>query len=182
MKKLLLLFPFIIVLISSCGSSQLLPFTQEFRKENRLTPHELKSLQFYTSHDIILRRGSRQTKKSEHTGMLKINDSKLIEEIILPAGTPCVVEHVTGPDQLALRFSGRHDEFLVFGSLHEDRGYYELKALEWRKGRGKVAYGGKYYYSDPGSRHCILLVRAKHVKTLVYQRRVVNGQTLTERK
>ena len=87
MKKLLLLFPFIIVLISSCGSSQLLPFTQEFRKENRLTPHELKSLQFYTSHDIILRRGSRQTKKSEHTGMLKINDSKLIEEIIIPAGT-----------------------------------------------------------------------------------------------
>ncbi len=181
MKKLLTLLPLVFILLSACQGPRI-AFTQEFRKANRLTLEELKSLQFYISRDIVLRRGKREKNKQSSNGRLIINDKDVIEEIIIPAGTPCVVERVLGPDRLALRFGDRHDEFLVFGSLREDKGYYTLQALEWHKGRGKVAYGGKYYYAQRGSNQSILLVRARHVRTLVHRRRVVNGQILSGQK
>jgi len=177
MKILILALSSTLLILSSCETPKV-PFTQALRDEYQLTPAELKSLQFYVSETIILRRGQHERGKNTSEGTLKLKNELDIEEIIIPEGTPCVVEKVIDHERLAMRFGDKPNEFLVFGSLHRKDGYYVLQALEWRKGRGKVAYGDKYYYSNPGSSDAYLLVKLKVIKRIKKKEKVVSGQSI----
>ncbi len=179
MKNFLLPLLAFLFLQSACEAPKV-PFTQAMRDKYQLTPEELMSLQFYVSEGIILRRGRHERGKKTAEGTLKLKEEVVIEEIAIPAGTPCVVEKVIDNRRLAMRFGEKPNEFLVFGSLHRKDGLYVLQALEWRNGRGKVAYGDTYYFTNPGSADAHLLVKLKVMKRIEKRKRVVSGQSIAK--
>ncbi|WP_437968975.1 DNA-directed RNA polymerase [Sorangium sp. So ce260] len=85
-----------IVLLAGCGP-RLVPFTHELRVQHDLSDRDVKSLQFYVSHEIALRReltaeSSRVT--SNHT--LLLVSGKVIEEVVVEERTPGVVVAARG--------------------------------------------------------------------------------------
>ena len=76
-----------------------------------------------------------------------VKDKKNSDLIIIPKGTPCVLnEEITssiGKPMLVVNFEEIGSKNLVFGNdLQEDGGYY-LMAKEWQNKVGKVKYGIK---------------------------------------
>lgn len=177
MRIIPVFFVLALVLLTSCAPQ--VPFTQRVREQYKLTAEELQSLQFYTSGDIILRKGEQNIKeKATGDGTLMVREGKKVEEVIIPAGTPCVVTKVIDGYRLALQFGEGPKEYLVFGVTKGRNGYYRLQALEWEQNQGKLQYGNRYYVTQPGAGEVILLFKMKGNRILQQQRTIVNGQRL----
>lgn len=69
----------------------MVPFTHEMRVEHDLSEDEVSQLQFYTSHDIELRREYRSKDRRIDDGALELRSGTRIEEVLIPAQTPGVV-------------------------------------------------------------------------------------------
>jgi len=171
------------MLIVSCAPR--MPFTQEVRDQYKLTDDELKSIQFYTSSDIVLYRDV--TDKSEvgtDRGTLKIKSGRTVEEVVIPNGTPCIVQSVMDNRKLVLGFGDGPSEFLVFGDISETgirfrRGhYYAMLAAEFREGRDVVEYDGKeFFVADPG--HPVyLMFKMTSIREFEKSSKVVKGKKL----
>ncbi len=158
----------------SCSPS-LVPFTQQMRQQLQLQPEELKSIQFYFSNTVVLRRGESNDKKETTNGELTVlNDSK-IEEIIIKAGTPCVIKEIVDGNKVTISFEENGNKYLVFGSINNRDGYYTLMAIDWKHGKGTVNYGEQTYYSSPGSKDVFLALKMKSLKRFQVDQKVVKG-------
>lgn len=166
------------LLAASCGST--VPFTQSLRQQYNLTEVELKSIQFYTSDPIVLRRGETERKEvaTSRTGTLEVKSGHEMEEVIIPAGTPCLVEKVVDGERVAMRFGQGAKEYLVFGSLNQRDGYYTLQALDWQKGVGQVQYSDSMYNTNRGANQTYLLIKMKSVRQFKRSSTYVKGQKL----
>ena len=172
---LVVLFAF---LAASCRST--VPFTQSLRQQYSLNEAELKSIQFYTSDPIVLRRGEIERKEvaTTRTGTLEVKSGHEMEEVIIPAGTPCLVEKVVDGERVAMRFGQGAKEYLVFGSLNQRDGYYTLQALDWQKGIGQVQYSDNMYTTNRGANQTYLLIKLKSVRQFKKSSTYVKGQRL----
>lgn len=166
-----------LLLLSSC-SQKLVPFTQQVRDQYHLQPDEMKSIQFYFSNSFVLRRGENNDTKETRNGELTVMNDAKIEEVIIKAGTPCIVNSVVDGNRVTVSFEDDLNKYLVFGSLHNTDGYYTLMALEWKGGKGKVNYGENTYYSSPGSKDVFLALKMKSLKRLKVDQKVVKGATV----
>ncbi len=135
-------YPFIVMvfLMTSCSSS-LVPFTQQLRDKHQLKPEELKSIQFYFSNTFVLRRGENTNKKETTNGELTVLKDSNVEELIIKAGTPCVIKEIIDGNRVTISFEDNGNNYLVFGSVNNRDGFYTLMALEWKSGKGEVNYG-----------------------------------------
>ncbi|HNT80895.1 MAG TPA: hypothetical protein PKH65_09465 [Bacteroidia bacterium] len=167
---------FLIVLFSSCAST--VPFTQNARENLKLTEEELKGIQFYTSSTIVLKRGEQVQDKKTEDGTLTITQGKDIDEVVIKAGTPCVVEKVVDVNTLAIRFDDSSGKYLVFGSIKQRNGYYSLMARDWSNGVGVVNYGDKYYKASMNEGQAILTYKVKQIKQIEKKQEVVKGAKL----
>ncbi|MGI8892731.1 MAG: hypothetical protein ACR2GN_04650 [Bacteroidia bacterium] len=163
-----------LLILSSC--TPLVPFTQSVRQQYDLQEADLKSIQFYTSHDIVLRRGDVGNNKVTKEGELVVTQDRKVEEIFIKAGTPCVIQEVTDGSRVTVTFEDDGNKYLVFGNLSNRNGYYNLLALEWHQGRGVVNYGGNTYYVPRGSEHIHLLFKMKSLGRFEKEQRVVKGK------
>ena len=163
-------------LLNACAP--MVPFTQGIREKYNLNEQELKSIQFYTSHDIVLRRGDAGTNKVTKEGELVVLQEKKVEEIFIKAGTPCVIQQLVDGNKVTVSFEEGTDKYLVFGSLSQRNGYYNLLALEWDQGRGKINYGGHTYYVPRGSENIFLLFKMKSLGKFEKDQKVLKGKKL----
>jgi len=163
--------------LSSCTSSRV-PFTQQLKERYQLKPEELKSLQFYFSNNFVLRRGENLQKTETTGGELTLHKDGKVEEIIIKAGTPCVVRDVVDGNRITISFEDNSNNYLVFGSINNKDGYYTLQAFEWVKGKGKVNYGEETYYSSQGSRDVFLAIKMKSLENLKVEQKVVKGKKI----
>jgi hypothetical protein len=85
-------------------ASRMVPLTQEARIRHKLTDEELKSLQYYVSNRIVLRRVM-ESEERRVTGShkLQVVAGKNVEEIVIEKGTPGVAVSVA-PDLIAVSF------------------------------------------------------------------------------
>lgn len=164
----------VILLISSCSPK--IPFTQEIRDQHRLTPEELKRIQFYISDPLALRRGTENDKKTTEDGTLIIQSGKQIDQVSIKAETPGAVQKVVDNQRLAIAFEDGAENFLVFGSGRGRNGFYYLQAMDWSQGRGKVSYGGQVWYTNLGSDNAILLFKMKSIRDLRVNEKVAKGK------
>lgn len=80
----------------SAGCSSLVPFTAELRSGHRLTDAEVKDLQFYSSHEITLRREVQSQDRQVTPGhKLRLVSGRSVEEVVIPAKTPGVATRVS---------------------------------------------------------------------------------------
>lgn len=154
------------------------PFTQQLREKYELKPEELKSIQFYTSNDLVLRRGENKNSKETENGELKLLKDGLLEEIVIKAGTPCLIEEVVDGNRVKVSFEDGVNKYLVFGSINNRDGYYTLLATEWVGGKGKMNYGEQMYMSNSGSKDLFLTLRVKSLQKFKTDQKVVKGKKI----
>lgn len=87
----------------STGCATMVPLTHEMRHDHDLGKEELAGLQYYTSHDITLRREITKDGRRIHGHRLVLTSGKTVEEVVIPAGTPGVAVGVEA-DRLAISF------------------------------------------------------------------------------
>ncbi len=167
----------IIVLMSSCSTGRV-PFTQQLREQYKLNVEELKSIQFYTSNTLVLRRAETESKKETAGGELTISKDRVLEEIVIKAGTPCVIKDVVDGSRVTVTFEDGGNKYLVFGSIRNRDGYYTLQALDWNQGKGKVNYGEQLYVTSGGSRDIFLVLKMKSLNQFKVDQKVIKGKTI----
>lgn len=167
----------IAVLVTSCSPK--VPFTQEIREQYKLTPEEMKHIQFYISDPVYLRRGSiAQDQKTMDQGKLVVKSGNSVEQVVIKAKTPGAIEQVVDSEKVTVAFEDGADKYLVFGSTGDQYGYYHLLALSWDKSRGKINYGGQTYYSNVGSDQAILMFRMKSLREFIINNQVAKGKVI----
>jgi hypothetical protein len=98
---------------------QRVAFTQGIRTQYDLGSEDLKKLQYYVSSDITLQRDFRREEgEISQSHKLVKKEGGLLEEVVIPAGTPGVATEV-GETSLAVSFEPGSS--LIFGSPPTDR-------------------------------------------------------------
>ncbi len=165
------------IVMTSC-SQKLVPFTQEIRDTYDLSEEDLQSIQFYISKGFVMKRGERSGEKETGDGELTLKKEHFVEEVVVNAKTPCVVKRSVDGHTLMVEFEEGSDKFLVFGSKRNSDGFYTLRALDWKNGRGKINYGDKYYLSSPGSRDVFLALKLRSIENFRSEQKVLKGKKL----
>lgn len=176
-KLIFILMAGVLTTLNSCAPR--IPFSQEVIVTEKLSAEELKKIQFYNSHDVVLQRGTEGEKGKEISeGTLKTTDEKSVERVIIRAGTPGIVERVMDGSRLAVRFEEGEEKYLVFGDPTK-QGRYTLLASEWdSNNRGKLQYGGKTYSTGAGAANVYLTFRMKNLYQFKKDQKVVKGMKL----
>jgi hypothetical protein len=166
------------IAITSVSCSPKIPFTQSLRDQYKLSPEELKHIQFYLSDPVVLRRGTTsESQKSTEDGTLIVKSGKDLEQVVFKANTAGAIEEVVDDKKFTVAFEEGNEKFLVFGSNSDRNGYYRLQALQWQNnGKGKINYGGQTYFSNSGSDQSYLLFKMKSLRNLKIQEKVVKGK------
>ncbi len=174
MKKYPLVILPILLLMVSCSPK--VPFTQGLREKYKLNENELKAIQFYTSDIIVLKRAEINEKEKETTeGTLTIKGGSKVEEIVIRAGTPCVISKVHDGNRVSISVEDGANKFLVFGSLQNRNGYYVLQVMNDRQ-KPTVNYGEKLYYVTTGSDPVFLVLKIKSLDKFELDQKVVKGK------
>lgn len=172
-----LLVPAILSIVTSCSPK--IEFTQSIREQYKLTPEEIRGIQFYLSDPVILRRGEdEKAQKTTEEGTLIIQSGKSLDQVTFKAFTPGAVESVVDNTTLKVAFEDGVEKQLVFGSSRSRNGFYQLQAMTWENGKGKVNYGGHTWYSGKGSDQAILLFKMKSIKRIRVNDQVAKGKKI----
>lgn len=166
----------IVLLLAMTSCAPRIPFTQGIRDKYKLSEAELKSIQFYTSDILILKRGEvSEREKDTKEGTLTIKGGNKVEEVVIKAGTPCVIEQVFDGNRVSISFEDGKNKFLVFGSLQNKNGYYILQSLT-DHAKPTVNYGEKLYYVTTGSDPLFLVFKIKSLHKYEVDQKVVKGK------
>lgn len=171
------LFVFASFLLTSCSPK--IPFTQAVRDKYKITEADVKSIQFYLSDAVILKRGEDLNReKGTDNGTLVIKSGKNLEQVVFKRNTACVVNQVVDNKKLTVNFEDGANKFLVFGSEGDRNGYYVLKALDWSTGNGKITYGDQTYFANGASQQTFLMFKMKSLRKVNVEEKVVKGKKL----
>jgi hypothetical protein len=175
MKKFIL---FIAIASALASCKNLVPFTDALRRDHNWSADQLKGVQFYVSHDIILRRElSNGTSEIIH-GKIKMVDGRKVDEILIRQGTPGVLTDMPKENKMLVSFEVGDDHYLSFGVNPSKSEKFVLLASEWSNGRGKVHYAGDEYYTDPDSHGAFLLVDLKRINNSTLKAHVATGRKI----
>ncbi len=173
MKKLM----FLVLVISSLASCKnLVPYTDAMKKNHNWTTDQVKKIQFYVSHDIVLHRELVGGSTEIVQGKITVIDGKKVDEILIRAGTPGVLTDMPKEDKMIVSFEVGDDHSLSFGVNPSVGDKYVLLASEWRNGLGKVHYAGGEYYTDPDSKYSVLLVDLRKIDKMDIKQHVAKGR------
>ncbi|HIA35867.1 MAG TPA: hypothetical protein EYM84_04620 [Flavobacteriales bacterium] len=171
-----------LLVISSCllSCAPKIPFTQSIRDEHNLKDADLKALQFYNSHDIVLNRAEKSDAEQETVeGTLTIKTGQSVEQIIIKEGTPGLVQSVPGENKLRVSFEVGDNAGLMFGAANSKvNERYSLMAPSWNGNRGKIQYNGQTYYTSRNSGDTYLRFKMRRLNKYIKKQRVVKGRKI----
>jgi hypothetical protein len=156
-----------VLLLSLVGCTSRVTLTKDVR--DSLDSDDFLKLQCYVSHDITLRRTLATEERDVTPGhVLKIENNKRVEEVVIPAFTPGVI--VDGKDdKLMVSFepaAGGKERFLVFGLVQKwKRNAYYFLPDGQKDTVVDVVYGGKQYSCRNESLWAYLMVDQMSEKT-----------------
>ena len=179
MKNTIFLFSLLFSLIS-CGVK--VPYTNELRDQFSLDSDEkMRSVQFSTSHTIILDQELESDSQNTTTNGTLISSSNTKKEsIIIPAGTKCVFDQFGTKGEIIVRFELGDEKVLVFLPKVEgtkNRRYYFQ--ADWSAlGGARIQYGGNTFKVDlirGFARATHLVVVKKNLQKNKRKERIVKG-------
>ena len=164
--------------VAGCAP-QRVAFTQGIRTHYDLGSEELKNLQYYVSSDVTLQRDFRREEgEISKSHKLVTKEGGLVEEVVIPAGTPGIATEV-GETSLSVSFEPGSS--LIFGSPPTDRDperKYKLSAKQWSDYYGEIVYDGKTFYAVEGSGRAYLEVGVESLDAVEKKKKVLPGMTL----
>lgn len=181
----ILCLPTLTLLLSSCGGSRKIsgyvPFTRDLRQKLEKENIDLKQVQFYVDQKLILNRNLGDVKVEVHSGVVKLENGKYINEVIIPSLTPGVCDATEG-DKLMISFEKGNND-LAFGP---GSGYtfneYVLYGTEWKNGTTLVTYDSNKYRARCGScsdvASATLVIRKRELDRMERKSRILKGRTV----
>jgi len=172
----------LVVFLTATSCSQKIVFTSELRNKLEQQDVNLKKIQFYNSDKIVL---SREQEKPEdysvRSGTVKIEEGKIIEEIVIKKKTPGVCIEVN-PYHLNISFESGNDKYLKFGRKAGPQlgNTFKIYAKKWKDKTGIVEYGDTVYTTQKKAASSHLLVKKKQVYELIKEKRVAEGQKIND--
>ena len=183
---ILVVSSFLVLSLASCSSSKvsrssLVPFTKDLRQKLDKENIDLKQVQFYVDQKIILDRNLGDQKVEVTSGVVKLENGKYINEVIVPALTPGICESAEG-DKLMISFEKGNNN-LPFGP---GSGYtfneYSLYGVEWKNGTTAVTYDSNKFRARCGTCQDVaavtLLVRKNVMDKVERKSRTLKGRTV----
>jgi hypothetical protein len=178
----------VVSLLASCGGSRKLsrdnfvPFTRDLKLKLEKENIDLKQVQFYVDQKVILSRNLGDQKVEVHSGVVKLENGKFINEVIVPAFTPGVCE-ATENDKLMVSFE-KDNNNLAFGP---GSGYtfndYVLYGTEWRNGTAAVTFDSNKFRARCGSCQDVasvtLVIRKSELDKIERKTRTLKGRTVS---
>ena len=177
MKNVIFLLGTILILLSSCRT--LVPYTNQMKQQNGWNEAQLKQIQFYNSHPIVLHRNLRSNETSIVSGRIKTVDGRQVEEIIIKKGTRGVATAFPDSDRIAVSFEISDQYFLTFGVDNKQGGRYYLRLYDYKLGQyQRVRYAGQIFDLHPQALNAFLQVDQKWINKLQRKVRVAQGRKL----
>ncbi len=158
----------------SC-SKNLVSFTSGMIKEHNFDDHDLRSIQFYLSKDVVLHRQLGKSESTIEEGEIKIVEGKRVEEVIVKKGTPGIYKGSASSGKFKIYFDEGEQDFLSFGPNPRKSGTYVLLGQDWDKKKGIVHYGGKKYYTPTYSSYAHLEVDLNKLTKVDRKRKTAKG-------
>jgi hypothetical protein len=171
----------------SCSSSRkarnsYVPFTRDLKLKLEKENLDLKQVQFYVDQKLILSRDLGDQKVEVHSGVVKLENGRYINEVIVPAFTPGVCES-TDNDKLMISFEKGNNN-LAFGP---GSGYtfndYVLYGTEWRNGTAAVTYDSNKFRARCGTctdvASATLVIKKSVVDKMDRKSRTLKGRTVS---
>jgi len=176
------------VLLFSCtssrhaGRSNYVPFTKELKQKLEKENIDLKEVQFYVDQKLILTRDLGDQKVEVHAGVVKMENGRFINEVIIPSFTPGVLAGATG-DKLMVSFEKGNND-LAFGP---GSGYtfneFVLYGTEWRNGTAAVTFDSGKFRARCGTCSDVamatLLVQKSELDKMERKSRILKGRTVS---
>jgi hypothetical protein len=160
------------------------PFTRDLKQKLEKENIDLKQVQFYVDQKLILSRNLGDQKIEVHSGMVKLENGKFINEVIVPAFTPGICENVEN-DKLMVSFDEKGSNNLAFGP---GSGYtfneYVLYGTEWRNGTASVTFDSNKFRARCGTcsdvASATLVVRKSEIDKIDRKIRTLKGRTVSK--
>jgi hypothetical protein len=171
----------------SCGGSKKLsrqsyvPFTRDLKAKLEKDNIDIKQVQFYVDQKLILSRNLGEQKVEVTSGVVKLENGKYINEVIVPAFTPGVFES-TDNDKLMVSFEKGNND-LAFGP---GSGYtfnqFVLYGTEWKNGTTSVTFDSNKFRARCGTcpdvASVALVVRKNEIDKMERKTRTLKGRTV----
>lgn len=178
------------ILLFSCSSSRKMaknyvPFTRDLRAKLEKENIDLKEVQFYVDQKIILSRNLGDQKVEVKSGVVRLENGKYMNDVIIPALTPGICD-ATDNDKLMISFEKGNND-LAFGP---GSGYtyntYVLYGTEWKNGTAAVTYDSNKFRARCGTcsdvASATLVIRKSELDKIERKSRTLKGRTVGESK
>jgi hypothetical protein len=166
-------------LFSLVSCAPKVPFTQQIRDQYKLSPEEMRSIQFYLSDPVILRRAEESvSEKKTDEGKLVIESGRSFDQLTFKANTPGIADGIVDANTLKVSFEDGAEKYMVFSSTQSRSGNYYLKGIIADNGRMKINYAGQSWIANKGSEQSLLLFKMKSVRRLRVNDNVAKGKKL----
>ncbi|HMM12286.1 MAG TPA: hypothetical protein PKE03_09370 [Bacteroidales bacterium] len=164
-----------LLLTAGCASRNSLYLTQQLR--DRISTYNIspEQVQYYNDRKFILQRNVTRDEARVMGGKVKFVNGQYVERVVIRKMTPGVCEEY-GPDFMNISFESGDNRWLRFAVNY--RGRYQISALEWRKGYGKVEYDTTFFYIMPGGDRTYLKVKKQDVFIMKKDERIAPGRTV----
>ncbi|GAC1383810.1 MAG: hypothetical protein NVSMB45_11400 [Ginsengibacter sp.] len=159
------------------------PFTKQLRQRIENNNLDIKKIQFFVDQQLIMRRTLGTEKADVKSGELLFEKGQYINEVVIPAFTPGVLENIAG-DRMKISFEIQNNE-IEFAALG-DNTFYRLVGSNWNNANGSadIVYENKVYRVVCGSCSSAgdakLVVIKKEIDKMDNKKRIVQGRKITE--
>ena len=165
------------LVFSSCAPR--VQFTQSIKDQHQLKESELKSIQFYTTGDIMLQRMEASgSNKETNEGELVISSGSSLEQVFIAAGTPGLVDQIVNDNSFKVRFEVGEGKTLLFGNNSANKGAYYLLPSEMKGSQKIVDYEGKKFVVSGNSSYVTLTFKMRKLNRFEKEARKVKGMKL----
>jgi len=158
------------------GDTTWIAFTKSLKQRLEHDNVDLTKVQFYVDQKLTLRRTMGSEKGKVQSGVIIFDNGQYINELEIPAYTPCVCEHVNG-DMLKISFDAP-GKTLEFGALYNNNNFI-LNGTNWHNGTVDVEYDNQTYQVSCGCNNAAearLVVRRNQVYKKDNNAKVVAGR------
>jgi hypothetical protein len=176
-------------LLFSCGSSRksarnnFVPFTRDLKQRLEKENIDLKQVQFYVDQKLILNRNVGDQKTGVTSGVVKMENGKYINEVIVPAFTPGICDTLVS-NRLMISFEKGNNDLAFGQGSGPSFSEYVLYGTEWRNGTAAVTYDSNKFRARCGTcgdvAMATLLVRKKEIDKFERKTRTLKGRKIAD--
>lgn len=127
--------------------SQYVPFSRELQMKLAAYTVDVKRVQFYIDQKLILSRYLDSAKAEVASGTVRFINGKLINEIVIPAYTPGIIEGVDPSGGLRVSFENGNSMLFV-PSESDDK--FVISGVNWDNGSVEIQYDKNIYKVTSG--------------------------------